>query len=80
MRLAYLLATLIVLCAVVHALPVFTTKFVLPENTEELPEVTEKVGAYIENLIERRCRVPTCLPATLDRLAAIFFFSQNRIK
>jgi hypothetical protein len=56
MRLAYLLATLIVLCAVVHAsaLPVFTTKFVLPENTEALPDVTEKVGAYIENLIVRQ--------------------------
>jgi len=56
MRLAYLLATLIALCAVVHAstLPVFTTKFVIPENTETLLQVTERVGAYIENLVERQ--------------------------
>jgi hypothetical protein len=56
MRLAYLLATLIAICAVVHAstLPVFTTKFVIPENTETLLEVTERVGAYIENLVERQ--------------------------
>ena len=53
MRLTYLLATLIALCAVVHAstLPVFTTKFMLPENSETLPELTEKVAAYIEDLV-----------------------------
>jgi hypothetical protein len=56
MRLTYLLATLIALCAVVHAstLPVFTTKFVIPENTGTVVEVTERVGAYIENLVERQ--------------------------
>jgi hypothetical protein len=56
MRLAYLLATLIAICAVVHAstLPVFTTKFVIPENTETLLEVADRVGAYIENLVERQ--------------------------
>ena len=56
MRLAYLLATLIAICAVVHAstLPVFTTKFVIPENTETLLEVTERVGTCIENLVQRQ--------------------------
>jgi hypothetical protein len=53
MRRSYLLATLVALCAIAHAstLPVFTTKFMLPENSETLPELTEKVTAYIEDLI-----------------------------
>jgi hypothetical protein len=51
MRLAYLLATLIAICAVVHA---STAKFVIPENTETPLEVADRVGAYIENLVERQ--------------------------
>jgi hypothetical protein len=53
MRRSYLLATLVALCAIAHAstLPVFTTKFMLPENSETLPELTEKVAAYIEDLV-----------------------------
>ena len=56
MRCSYLLATLVALCAIAHAstLPVFTTKFMLPENSETLPELTEKVAAYIENVIARQ--------------------------
>ena len=55
MRCSYLLATLVVLCAIVHAssLPAFTTKFLLPENTETLSDLTAKVTAYIGNVIER---------------------------
>ena len=56
MRWRRLLAALTALCAcVVHAraLPLFTTQFVLPENSESLPAVSQKVHAYIEDLAQR---------------------------
>ena len=52
-----MLAALTALCAcVLHAcaLPLFTTQFVLPENSESQPAVSQKVHAYIEDLTQRR--------------------------
>jgi hypothetical protein len=50
-----MLAALTALCVVMHAsaFPLFTTKFVHPDNSESQPEVTQKVHAYIEDLAQR---------------------------
>ena len=71
MRRSYLLATLVALCAIAHAstLPVFTTKFMLPENSETLPELTEKVAAYIEDLVIQRSGTVS-VGTTMNRLVA----------
>jgi hypothetical protein len=55
MRWKWMLAALALLCAATHAraFPLFTTKFVLPENSESQPEVSQKVHAYIEDLAQR---------------------------
>jgi hypothetical protein len=55
MRWHWMLAALALLCAATHAraFPLFTTKFVLPENSESQPEVAQKVHAYIEDLAQR---------------------------
>ena len=52
----WLLPAVLVLCAILHAhaLPTFITKFLLPENTDAQPVVTQKVQEYIQDLAQRQ--------------------------
>lgn len=51
----WIVSAVLVLCMILHAqaLPTFITKFLLPENTDTQPVVTQKVQEYIEELAQR---------------------------